>query len=130
MIETVETYLKSLGGETITRVFLDQWACGFLTDEDTYVSLEGVWFLYDNNGDQIDRSMPLEDRGAFHLWRVCGTKVEVVTLTGDLEDVLLVTFDNGYRLEALSGNGYTDWHLRTPAFDIYSDGLLHFTEVR
>ena len=112
----------SLVGHKVTRVFLDEWACGLITDNDAFVRLDSLWTLYDEAGKSLDAALPIGQRQGFELWRVCASEVLKVSIVEDPEPELVMNFSNGLVLRATGANA--QWELVTKEATIVSEGKI------
>lgn len=120
---TFRQILDGLSRQTVTRVFIDQWACGFYADGGLFFRVDGEWSLEGGDGQMLDEQHPFERRQRFDLWRLCGSKVDLVSYY-DAQEVprLIVTFDNGFILTVWSNfKGFTDWEITSDTYSIVSD---------
>src|SRR5688572_19352740 len=102
------------------------WSAELETKDWTFIRLEGDWELKTEDGQTIDRSVDVEEREDFELWRTCGSKLTRVSVSEAEPAVLQVDFDNGLRLRAWA-NGPAGWEIGTGEAAIFSDPDLHIS---
>jgi hypothetical protein len=94
-------------GQTVTRVFIDQWSVGLLFDSGS-LNVEGQWTLYGRDDEVIDKGEEVGERRYFHLWKLVGAQ-PVRAEIRDSRDLILM-FNTGYRFVCHSDqDGYEDW---------------------